>query len=400
MELSELFLNVLPKSITPDITKHFIIFRDVSGKKACFSGKRVQLLAFDPTWGPNFTEVTEEEAKLKHLGKMRCIGVINAEQELLNLFSKYFEFEVPSSYIPPAIPIKIVTPREKKVRLPKEPKRKLELKVNEEPQDRDERILVGAFRNATTQREKNKIFNIILYQRGVRGKTWDQIIISFVRFNRHKFAQYRDRTENDFYQDIVSALFIQVSKWFDIACNTCFSTYAWYVINCAFKRVLQSLGTQKRKISSIKSVELDDPECSWDEVISSERTLIPQINFEDEYMSKDLCSHINKMFELKEIDAPEELKQAMLLVIRNKSTMQNSFYALAKQYNMSIEDIFLLEKDLSDNLRNSMYREILRNIKYDINGDEDIAKKYKRSKGHVIKMKRHVVNLVKSKLEE
>jgi hypothetical protein len=234
----------------------------------------------------------------------------------------------------------------------------------------------------------------------VRGKTWDQIIHSFVHYNRHKFAQYRDRTENDFYQDIISALYTQVNKWFDVAYNTCFSTYAWFVINCAFKRVLQSLGTQKRKVSSLKSVELDDPECSWDEVISSEKTLIPQQNFEDDYTRKDLCDHINRMFELKEIEAPEELKQAMLVVIRNKSTMQNSFYALAKQYDMSIEQIFLLERDLRDNLKNSMYREIIRNIKYDINGDEDIAKKYKRSKGHVIKMKRHVVSLVKSKLKE
>lgn len=402
MVLSDNFLNALPKSITPDITKHFVIFHEISGKKACFSGKRVQLLSFNPNWGSNFTEITEEEAKLKHLGKMRCIGIINAEQELMNLFSKYFNFEIPDTYHPPVISIKTTMQREKKLKtsLPKKEKKKLDLRVNEEPQDRDERQLVESFRNAQTQREKNKIFNVILYQRGVHGKTWDQIIQSFVHFNRHKFSQFRDRTENDFYQDIISALYTQVNKWFDVRLSTCFSTYAWFVINCAFKRVLQSLSTQKRKISSVKSVELDDPECSWDEVISSEKTLIPQTNFEDDYVKRELCNHINKMFELKTIDAPEELKEAMLKVIQNKSTMQNSFYALAKQYGMSTEQIFILEKNLRDNLRNSMYRDILRNIKYDINGDDDIAKKYRRSKGHVIKMKRLVVSLVKSKLEE
>lgn len=400
MHLSESFFSVLPESITPDITKHFIIFRDSAGKKACFSGKRVQLLSYDPSFGENFVEVTESEAKEKHLGKMRCLGTISHESQLLNLFSKYFDFEISDKYTPPAVTtISRESPKKREKREPKKREKKLEIKADQSPQDRDERELVIAYRAASEQKTKDRIFRKILHQRGVNGKTWSQIIKNYVSYNRHHFAQYKDRTVDDFYQDIVTALHWQVAKWFDVSVKVCFSTYAWYVINCAFKRVLQTLGTQKRKVSAMNNIELDDTECAWDESISIEKTQLPQYNFEEDLIKKNLCAHIEGMFELKEITASEELKQEMLEVIRNKSTMQNSLYSLAKKYNVDVDEIFILERDLRENLKNSMIRDILIHMQYDINADEDIATKYKRSKGHVIKMKRHLITTVKSKLK-
>jgi len=400
MYLSGDFFSILPVNIKPDVTKHFTIFKHENGKKACFSGKKVQLLEYNPDFGPNFVKVSEEEAKQKHLGKMRCIGSIFSEHELLTLFSKYFDFKIPDSYTPSVTQREVTVVKEKKERIKKEEKRKTKIvvKADQLPQDRDEKDLIKAFRETEDKKKQNRIFNTILFQRGVNGKTWDQIIRNYVSFNRHRFTQFQDRTETDFYQDIVIALHKQVAKWFDVESSGCFSTYAWYVINCAFNRVLQLLSTKKRKTNACK-IELDDPECSWDEIISSEKTHIPQSNFEEELMNKDLCKHIQMMFQLKTIDASDELKQEVLQVIRDKSTMQNSLYSLAKKYNVDVNDLFHIERDLRENLRNSMYNDIIRNMKYDINGDDEIAKKYKRSKGHVIKMKRMIVSTVKTKLK-
>lgn len=400
MQLSNEFFIALPKNIEPDKTKHFIIFKDELGKKVCFSGKRVQLLEYNLEFGTNFIEVTEEQARFKHLGKMRCIGSVSNEYELLLLFSKYFKFEVPTFYKPIIALEKINLKSKKKERQKKEHKKKnLDVKIDQLPKDRDEKELIIAFRNTNDKRKQDKIFNTILFKRGVNGKTWDQIIKNYVSYNKVRFAQFKDRTENDFYQDIVIALHKQISKWFNVEEKVCFSTYAWFVINCAFNRILQLLSTKKRKSSLVK-IELDDPNTSWDETISMEKTNMCHNSFEDNFIKKNLCDYIQRMFDLKEIDAPEELKQEMLKVIREKSTMKNSLYSLAKKYNLNIEKVFLLEKDLRDNLKNSMFSDIIRNFKYDINGDDFIADKYKRSKGHIIKMKRQVSLVIKSKLKE
>lgn len=400
MHLSEKFFSVLPNNITPDTTKHFIIFRDQNEKKACFSGKRVQLLSYSSDFGENFVEVTESEAKEKHLGKMRCLGTISNEYELLILFSKYFGFTINSDYVPIFSKTKTLSrtsvKKEKKQRKRRE---KLEIKVDQLPQDRDEKELIIEYRNTESKVKKDKIFKIILFQRGVNGKTWSQIIKNYVAYNKHKINCFQDRTEEDFYQDLVIALHNQVEKWFDVKLDYCFSTYAWYVIKCAFSRVLQTLSTQKRKVSSVKSIELDDPEFSWSESISTNDTVTTQSSFECDFDNRNLCDHIEDMFVLKCIEAPEDLKQELLEIIRNKSTMQNSLYTLAKKYKMDVREVFILERDLRENLKNSMIHDIITHLKYDINADDQIARKYKRSKGHVIKTKRQFVTSVKTKLQ-
>jgi transposase len=402
MYLSESFFSALPTSLVTENTKFFIVFRDsLSSKKAYFSGKRVQLLGYDPSFGSNFIEVTEEHAKAKHLGKVRCLGLVADEFELLQVFSKYFSFSISTSYSPPLKKEIIVKEKKRKEKVKIESKPRLEIKADQMPSDRDEKELIIAYRNTQDIKEKNRIFGVILFQRGVNGKTWDKIIRNYVSYNKHKFAHLQDRSENDFYQDIVIALHKQVDKWFDPSRNVCFSTYAWYVINCSFHRVLQLLSTQKRKASYVRNnLDLDDSECSWDESISIEKTQLPQqLSFEQEFEYRNLCSQVMKMFELKPIKASEELKQELLEVIRDKSTMQNSLYTLAKKFKIDVDEIFILERDLRENLKNSMYRDIILNMKEDINADEEIAKKYKRSKGHVIKMKRQLTSIVKTKLK-
>lgn len=396
MKLSDKFFELLPKSISHQSTKFFTVFTDVSEKKAYFSGKRLQLLEYDSSFGANFTQITEEEAKQKHVGKVRCLGIISDEYQLLVVFSKYFKFKTPPVYTP--LFQNVTRNQRQKKSVIKAPK--LELKTQQLPADRDEKDLVIAFRATFDPKEKNRIFNVILYQRGVNGKTWDQIIKNYVSYNKHMFAHFLDRTEKDFYQDIVVAFNYAVKKWFDPQQGCCFSTYVWYVINCAFQRVLQSLSTQKRKVSYSKNnVDLDDQEASWNESISIEKTQMPQTNFEEQFENKNLCVMIKKMFELKEIEASEDLKQDLLKIIRDKSTMQNSLYILAKKYKMDPNELFKLEMTLRENLRNAMYNDIILNMQLDINADEDIAKKYKRSKGHVIKMKRQLSSLIKNKLK-
>jgi hypothetical protein len=402
MHLSEKFFSQLPSSVKFEVTKFFTVFSDTSGKKVYFSGKRVQVLHYDKKFGDDFVEVSEETAKQKHLGKVRCLGSVKNEYSLIVFLSKYFTFESPAFF--ESDNIKGIALKETKLQAKKKVK-KIPVKgivtlTDSQPNDRDENKLVLAYRNAQTLKEKNKIFRTILHHRGVNGKTWSTIIKNYVSYNKHKFAHLLDRSENDFYQEIVIALHKQVEKWFDTEKNCCFSTYAWYVINCAFHRILQSLSTQKRKAPYLwNNVELDDQENSWDESISAEKTQLPFCSFEDELDKSDLCAHINKLFELKEVKAPEELKKDLLKVVRDKSTMQNSLYLLAKKYKISVDELFKLEMQIRDNIRNSMYKDILLNIQYDINADDFIAKKYRRSKGHVIKMKRQLSSLVKSKLK-
>jgi len=395
MRLSNEFFLALPSFVVYTITKHFVLFKDNTGKKACFSGKKVQLNKYEKCFGENFSELTEDEARLRHLGKMRCIGKVENENELLILFSKHFNFEINSIYIPK----QKEKVKEKQVEKVVQKKKENEKKVNQHPNERDEKQLVLKFRDSSSKRERDKIFKTILYKRGVNGKTWDQIIKNYVSFHKHRFLQFSERNESDFYQDIVTALYKQIVKWFDVEKDFCFSTYAWYVINCAFNRVLQSLSTKKRK-PNLNNIELDDCDNSWSETISIEKTQLPQTNFEDDLIKKNLCNHIQEIFKLKPIDAPDALKQELIEIIRDKSIIQNPLYALAKKYDISIRKIFILEKEIRENLQNSMYNDIIRNIKYDINGDEDIAKKYKRSKGHIIKMKKNISTVVKSRLKE
>jgi len=398
MYLSESFFAALPSSISHESTKFFTVFKS-ENKKSYFSGKRVQLLDFDSSYGPKFTEVTDEVAKLKHLGKVRCVGVVSSEYELLVVYSKYFSFIVPQDF-----PVSV----EKEKHVVKKRKSKLELEIKlcnsnleKKPGDRDEKDLVNSFRLAKTQNEKNKIFRIILFQRGVNGKTWDKIIQNYVFYNKHKFSHIHDRDEKDFYQDIVIALHKQVEKWFNTDKQICFSTYAWYVINCSFHRILQLLSTQKRKVSYEKSnIQLNNNDTSYDESISIENTMYSKSSFEDEFEQRNLCNIIKKMFELKQVDAPNELKQEVLKVIREKSAVHNSLYLIAKKYDVKTTEVFKLERILRENIKNAMFSDIITNMQYDINADEEIAKKYKRSKGHIIKMKKKMSGIVKSKLKE
>lgn len=401
MELTKEFFAVLPTKVKYEITKHFTIFKDEGNKKACFSGKRIQLTEFNSDFGKNFVEVSEEQAKLKHLGKMRCVGNVSCEYELLKVFACFFYFEMPQSFTP-VIVQKNHEKKQEKIKQPIKKEIKVEnAKLNQSPEDRDEKELVTKYRQTTNKREKDKIFSTILFKRGVKGKSWDQIIRNYISFNKFKFAAFQDRNENDFYQEILMAFHKQIEKWYKVEKNTCFSTYAYYVINCAFNRVLQSLSTKKRKSNNANlNIDLDDTEMSWDESISIEKTEFSHSNFEEEFDKANLCSHIEQMFELKHIDAPEELKQELLSNIRNKSTIQNSLFLLSKKYNVSVEQLFVLEKDLRDNLKNAMFNDIILNIKYEKDSDEDIAKKYKRSKGHVIKMKKHIQSIVQSKFKK
>jgi hypothetical protein len=124
-----------------------------------------------------------------------------------------------------------------------------------------------------------------------------------------------------------------------------------------------------------------------------------QTSFEEELVYKNLFAHIQKMFELKPIIATEELKNDLLKVIQNKSTIETSLYSLAKKHKIAIDEMFKLEMTLRENLKNAMFADIISYMQDDVNGDEAIAKKYKRSKGHVIKMKRMLSTLVKTKIK-
>ncbi|MDD5649691.1 MAG: hypothetical protein PHF86_04625 [Candidatus Nanoarchaeia archaeon] len=395
MELSESFLSVLPNHISSNTTKHFVFFKDKDGKKVCLSGKKVQLLHFNPEFGVKFIEVSEKEAKDKHLGKMRCIGIVSDEYELLILLSKYFCFDISQNYI---APVEVEVYKKDKIKKQKrEVKKDNELKINLLPSDRDEIELIKQYRLETNNKKKDKIFRTILFKRGVNNKTWSQIIKSYISFNKHKFNCFNDRTEEDFYQEIVAALHKQVSKWFDVSLNFCFSTYAWHVINCAFNRILQTLSTQKRSLPTTKNIDLDNPENNFD--VSSEKLLIHQNSFEDEFYNQNLCRQIENMLELKEINAPEELKKDILEAIKDKSIVTTSLYNLAKKHNVTIEEVFYLEKKLRDNFKHTILRDIITYMKYDINADEELAKKFKRSTGHIIKIRNQFISSVKTKLK-
>jgi len=407
MNLTQGFFESLPSTVEYKNTKFFVVLT-YNRKKAYVSGRRVQLLEYDPEYGSSFVEIQPEEAKKKHLGRVRSIGTVENEQQLLTIFQKYFASSEIKGEKPRTIISKIRTPRKERVS-------KITTKFDRSSLERfcsldsschveilrNESELILKYRESTNIRERNKIFKTILFRCGVKDKSWDRIIKNYVSYNRYKFANLCDFNESDFYQEIVIALHKQVEYWFDIHQGSCFSTYAWYTINCAFHRVLQHLTTQKRKVSYLRNnVELDSQDGIWSGGISSEKINPEFLSFEKEYEYKNLFSHIMNMFQLKEVEASLELKSDLLKIIRTKSTMKNSLYALAKKYNIEIDKLFEIELTLRENLKNAMFRDIIFYMQEDVNVDETIARKYNRSKGHVIKMRRELNSLVKTRLKE
>jgi len=390
MQVTDIGLR-LP-GILVEQTKFFTIFSK-QNKKAYFSGKRLQLQEFQKEYGENFSQITCEEAKIKHLGKIRSIGIISDCEQLINVLLKYFKT---SSVCKPTNDYSLHEINRNVVKAEKRNQKNDHTTIKN-----DEINLVLKYRASTSEREKNKIFNVILYERGTTdGKTWDKTIRDFVSINKFRFKNISDHDESDFYQVITMALHKQVEKWFDTQSDVKFSTYAWYVIRSAFGRKLQALGTQKRKVTyQMNNVDLDNQEICWDEIISSEKTVCKNSSFEEELVNKDFCAHIHNIFELKDVDISPELREDLLNVIKNKSVIKSSLYDLAKKHNVDIEKLFEIELTIRNNMKNSMYNDILLFIKHGINADNEIAKKYNRSKGHVIKMKRQLSQIVRSKMK-
>ena len=157
MQLSEKFFTFLPPNLSYQSKKFFTVFSDDTGKKAYLSGKRLQLFSHNSSFGEKFVEITEEQAKQKHLGKVRCLGVVSDEYEALVVFSKYFSFEKPAIYLCPKVE------HEKKQKYVVKKVKRLELKTNQLPSDRDEKELILKYRSTTDIKEKNRIFRVILY---------------------------------------------------------------------------------------------------------------------------------------------------------------------------------------------------------------------------------------------
>jgi DNA-directed RNA polymerase specialized sigma24 family protein len=373
-------------TLLPDVsittTKVFTIFT-YNNKKAYFSGKRLQLHEFSESFGENFKQISIEEAKQKHLGKVRAIGKINDEKQLTAVLKKYFCIE------------------EKKQEeiIVKEIKQVKENKKVDQTESEDELVL--RFRATTDEREKDKIFRTILYKKGVKGKNWDTLIRNFVSYNKFRIKNISDYTEDDFYQEIVIALHKQIDKWFNENKSARFSTYAWYVIRSAFGRVLQTLDTQKRKVAyQTTNISLDNTDDNWNEIISVDKTVSKNVSFDLELENREICKNIENLFVLKKLEISEELKQDLSNIIQNKAVVKDSLNILAKKHNIPVVDLIKTEMVLRNNIKNAMYNDILLYIKYDINGDEKIAEKYNRSTGHVIKMKRQLGEVIRSKIKE
>jgi hypothetical protein len=362
-------------------TKVFTVFSK-DNKKAYLSGKKLRLHEFNLEFGESFIQISSEEAKRKHLGKVKSIGTILTQEQLVNVLKKYFSIVVP-----------VQVPVSKKVNLNQIVDKNL-TKISENE-------LVLRYRASSNEREKNKIFNTILFERGTSGKTWDVIIKNYISYNKFKYKHIVDYNENDFYQEVVIALHKEVEKWFNPNEQVKFSTYAWYVIHSAFHRVLQSLSTQKRKVAyQSNNIDLDNNDVAWDEMISSEKIMGKFVPFDEELENKDMCEHIQDIFELKEVNIDPVLKDELIKVIKNKSVIRGSLYTLSKKYNVPVEELFKIELIIRTNLKNSMYNDILLFMKHGINADKEIAKKYNRSKGHVIKMKRQLGQIVRTKMKE
>jgi len=378
-------------------TKFFMIFSK-DNKKAYFSGKKLQLQEFNAQFGESFKQITLEEAKRKHLGRIKSIGTIHTKEQLIDVLVKYFSIEIKNSNFSANVNIEI---DDISVIASISKNKKNNLSVEENLLKSDENELVARYRASSSEHEKNKIFNTILFERGASGKTWDTIINNYISYNKFKYKHIADYDKNDFYQEIVIALHKEVQKWFNPAENVKFSTYAWYVINSAFHRVLQSLSTQKRKVSyQIDNINLNNQDVPWDEIISSEKTISKKVSFEEEFENKEMCKHIERMFELKEVNISTSLKKDIIDAIKNKFVMRDLFKVLAQKHGVSVEELIKVELVIRNNLQNSIYKDILSFMKYDVNADNGIAKKYNRSKGHIVKMRRQLGQIVRSKMKE
>jgi hypothetical protein len=82
-------LSQLPKDINVTNLKSITLLAK-GDKKAYVRGSRVFLDAHKQEFGPNFNQITEEEAKWAHYGKTRSIGLVADTDDLKRVLAAYY----------------------------------------------------------------------------------------------------------------------------------------------------------------------------------------------------------------------------------------------------------------------------------------------------------------------
>ena len=272
--------------------------------------------------------------------------------------------------------------------------------------------LVKLYREEQRQTEKTKIFKSILFVPR-NNKSWHQYILNHAEENIYRAGFCNIILDvDDLYQEIVYAFLKLVESWFDIkSASASFPTYAWYVINSYTGRVFQSSNTHKRRINpkmiiEINSVCNDNESKKFGEVISDQnnigmiRTIEKGENFEDMIFHKNLVEFLLKFFEPEEINAPDSLKNELTSLIKNKYDSKQNLSHLAIKYETTLQSLGDLTKQITENIKRQIFRDIIIFIKKDIKSDDILAEKYNCSTGHVLEMKKELPVILKKKFNE
>ncbi len=272
-----------------------------------------------------------------------------------------------------------------------------------------EKDLVRVYRSTKSGKIKNKIFRIILFERGCGGATWHQIIHNFIQQNRSRLDRYNMLSESDLYQEACTHLHIELEKWFDPDVRWEFSTYTWDTIKTSMNILFKRYAKIKRKTSSnIYNLEINNlygEHMKYEEVISSEsvgklQTANKEDGKETKYFQRVVVDCINKKLATRDVEIPKELADDLLKIIKMKANTKEVLAHVSKKHNITKERLVELKKIYTEEFEKMMFKDIIRYSFWGIKDDGLLSKKFNRSRGQITKVKYKLYDFAKKELKK
>jgi len=271
-----------------------------------------------------------------------------------------------------------------------------------------EKDLVRIYRSTEDQKIKNKVFKIILFERGCGGATWHQIIHNFIQQNSNRLRKYNMLSENDLYQEACTHLHIELEKWFDPDVNWCFSTYTWDTLKTSMNILFKRYEKIKRKTSSnMYNIEINNlygEHMKYEEVISQQavgklQTRRKEDNKETIYFQRVIVEHINKKLALTDMEIPEELIKDLLNIIKMKANTKEVLEYVADKHKITHKKFIELKKIFVEEFEKMMFKDIINYSFWGIKNDGLLSKKFNRSRGQITKIKYKLHDFAKKELK-
>jgi len=272
-----------------------------------------------------------------------------------------------------------------------------------------EKDLVRVYRSTSDDKIKNKIFRMILFERGCGGATWHQIIHNFIQQNRSRLEKYNMLSENDLYQEACTHLHIELEKWFDPDLKWEFSTYTWGTIKTSINILFKRYNKIKRKTSSnVRNLEINNlygEHMKFEEVICSEsvgnlQTVEKEDGKETKYFQKVIVDYINKTLSSENVEVHKELAADLLKTIKMKSNTPEVLQHIAKKHDITYKELLELKKKFIEKFEKMMFKDIINYSFWGIKDDGLLSKKFNRSRGQITKVKYKLYDFARKELKK